>query len=71
MRAQRSVAAILFTDIVDSTVRAADLGDREWRRLQLEHHARVRRELKRFGGREANTAGDGFLAAFERPASAI
>jgi class 3 adenylate cyclase/tetratricopeptide (TPR) repeat protein len=71
MRSERSVTTILFTDIVDSTVRAAELGDREWRNLQSQHHARVRRELKRFGGREANTAGDGFLAAFERPASAI
>lgn len=71
MRAHRSVTAILFTDIVDSTVRAAELGDREWRKLQSEHHARVRRELRRFGGREANTAGDGFLASFDRPASAI
>ncbi|HYO46293.1 MAG TPA: tetratricopeptide repeat protein [Gemmatimonadota bacterium] len=71
MRAQRSVTAILFTDIVDSTVRAAELGDREWRKLQSEHHTHVRRELRRFGGREANTAGDGFLAAFDRPASAI
>lgn len=71
MRPQRSVTAILFTDIVDSTVRAAELGDHEWRKLQSEHHARVRRELRRFDGREANTAGDGFLAAFDRPASAI
>ena len=54
-----------------STERAAELGDHEWRKLQSEHHTRVRRELRRFGGREANTAGDGFLAAFERPASAI
>ncbi|MBA3584971.1 MAG: hypothetical protein H0W36_10685, partial [Gemmatimonadetes bacterium] len=71
LRPQRSVTAILFTDIVDSTVRAAELGDHEWRKLQSEHHARVRRELRRFDGREANTAGDGFLAAFDRPASAI
>jgi tetratricopeptide (TPR) repeat protein/TolB-like protein len=56
---------------VGSTERAAELGDREWRKLQSEHHTRVRRELRRFGGREANTAGDGFLAAFDRPAGAI
>jgi class 3 adenylate cyclase/tetratricopeptide (TPR) repeat protein len=71
LREQRSVTTILFTDIVGSTERAAELGDQEWRKLQSEHHARVRRELRRFGGREANTAGDGFLAAFDRPASAI
>jgi TolB-like protein/class 3 adenylate cyclase/Tfp pilus assembly protein PilF len=71
LRSQRSVTAVLFTDIVGSTERAAELGDREWRKLQAEHHARVRREIRRFGGREANTAGDAFLAAFERPASAI
>ena len=71
MRGQRSVTTILFTDIVGSTERAAELGDRVWRKLQSEHHARVRRELRRFGGREANTAGDAFVAAFSRPASAI
>jgi class 3 adenylate cyclase/tetratricopeptide (TPR) repeat protein/TolB-like protein len=71
MEARRSLTAILFTDIVDSTRRAAELGDREWRKLQTEHHSRVRKELRRFGGREANTAGDGFMAVFGRPASAI
>ena len=71
MRDERSVTTILFTDIVGSTERAAELGDREWRKLQGEHHSRVRREIRRFGGREANTSGDAFLAAFGRPASAI
>jgi class 3 adenylate cyclase/tetratricopeptide (TPR) repeat protein len=71
MRGERSVTTILFTDIVGSTERAAELGDRVWRKLQAEHHARVRKELRRFGGREANTAGDAFLAAFTRPASAL
>ena len=71
MRGERSVTTILFTDIVGSTERAAELGDREWRKLQSEHHTRVRREIRRFGGRESNTAGDAFLAAFQRPASAI
>ena len=71
MRGERSVTTILFTDIVGSTERAAELGDREWRKLQADHHARVRKELRRFGGREANTAGDAFVAAFARPASAI
>jgi len=71
LRDKRSVTTVLFTDIVGSTERAAGLGDRDWRKLQTEHHARVRREIRRFGGRESNTAGDAFLAAFERPASAI
>ena len=71
MQPRRSLTAILFTDIVDSTRRAAELGDREWRKLQGEHHTRVRRELRRHGGREANTAGDGFMAVFDRPATAI
>src|SRR5512134_2634062 len=71
MQPRRSLTAILFTDIVDSTRRAADLGDHEWRKVLAAHHARVRRELRRFGGREANTAGDGFMAVFDRPATAI
>ncbi len=71
MQPRRSLTAILFTDIVDSTRRAADLGDHEWRKLLAAHHVRVRRELRRFGGREANTAGDGFMAVFDRPATAI
>ena len=69
--AERSLATVLFTDIVGSTERAAELGDRGWRTLLEKHYAVVRRELRRFGGREVNTAGDGFLAAFERPARAI
>jgi class 3 adenylate cyclase len=56
---ERSLATVLFTDIVGSTERAAELGDRGWRALLEEHHAHVRRELRRFGGREVNTAGDG------------
>ncbi|HYO47025.1 MAG TPA: adenylate/guanylate cyclase domain-containing protein, partial [Gemmatimonadota bacterium] len=68
---ERSLATILFTDIVGSTERATALGDRQWRQLLEEHHARVRRELRRFGGRELNISGDGFLAVFEGPARAI
>ncbi|MGH7589500.1 MAG: adenylate/guanylate cyclase domain-containing protein, partial [Gemmatimonadota bacterium] len=68
---ERSLATILFTDIVGSTARATELGDRKWRQLLGEHHARVRRELRRFGGRELNISGDGFLAVFEGPARAI
>src|SRR5438105_8998446 len=68
---QRLLTTVLFTDIVRSTERAAELGDRRWRRLLSQHHALVRRELKRFGGREIDTAGDGFFATFDQPAQAI
>ena len=71
MSRDSSLATVLFTDIVGSTERAAELGDRDWHELLDQHHACVRREIRRFGGREVNTAGDGFLAAFERPARAI
>lgn len=71
MPIDRSLTTVLFTDIVDSTKRAADLGDRGWRRLLDRHDKLVRAELARAGGREVDTAGDGFLAAFETPASAI
>jgi class 3 adenylate cyclase len=67
----RVLATVLFTDLVGSTERAAELGDRRWRELLETHHAAVRRELERFGGREVDTAGDGFLAAFDGPARAI
>ena len=67
----RVLATVLFTDIVGATERAAELGDRRWRELLEEHHARVRRELNRHRGREVDTAGDGFLATFDGPARAI
>jgi class 3 adenylate cyclase/pimeloyl-ACP methyl ester carboxylesterase len=67
----RMLATVLFTDIVDSTKLAANLGDRRWAELLEDHHQVVRRELARFGGREIDTAGDGFLAAFDGPARAI
>ncbi len=68
----RSVlASVLFTDIVGSTALAARLGDQGWADLLERHHAIVRRELARAGGREIDTAGDGFLAAFGTPAQAI
>lgn len=67
----RILATVLFTDIVGSTQRVAELGDRGWRELLDQHHAIVRRELARFRGREVDTAGDGFLAAFDGPARAI
>jgi class 3 adenylate cyclase/esterase/lipase len=67
----RVLATVLFTDLVGSTSRAAELGDRRWRDLIEQHHAAVRRELKRFDGREVDTAGDGFFAMFDGPARAI
>ena len=67
----RVLATVLFTDIVGSTGRAAELGDRRWRELISTHDAAVRRELERFRGREVDTAGDGFLAAFDGPARAV
>jgi pimeloyl-ACP methyl ester carboxylesterase len=67
----RVLATVLFTDIVGSTERAAGLGDRRWRELLEGHDQVVRAQLERFGGREVNTTGDGFLAAFEGPARAI
>ncbi|HET7524627.1 MAG TPA: adenylate/guanylate cyclase domain-containing protein [Burkholderiaceae bacterium] len=66
----RMLATVLFTDIVDATATAARLGDRAWRDLLNDHHALVRNELQRFRGRELDTAGDGFLAAFDGPARA-
>jgi class 3 adenylate cyclase len=68
---ERVLATILFTDIVGSTERAARLGDSAWRELLECHHAVVRRELARFQGRELDTAGDGFFAAFDGPARAV
>jgi len=65
------LATLLFTDIVGSTERAADLGDRDWRDLLAQHNALVRRELARFRGEERDTAGDGFFATFDGPARAI
>jgi class 3 adenylate cyclase len=65
------LTTVLFTDIVGSTERAAELGDRAWRDLLAQHHASVRRELARFRGEELDTAGDGFFATFDGPARAI
>ena len=69
--ADRVFATILFTDIVRSTERAAELGDRRWRALLDDHDARVRRELERHRGRLVNSTGDGVLATFDGPARAI
>ena len=67
----RVLATVMFTDIAQSTVRAVELGDRQWIELLKTHHSLVRVNLKQFGGREIDTAGDGFLAVFASPASAI
>jgi class 3 adenylate cyclase len=68
---ERVLATVLFTDIVESTQKAAQLGDRRWHDLLERHHALVRREIARFRGREIKTTGDGFLATFDGPARAV
>jgi len=67
----RVLATVLFTDIVDSTRRAAEMGDLDWHALLDAHDAVVRAQLSRFRGREVNTSGDGFLAMFDGPQRAI
>jgi len=67
----RVLATVMFTDIVESTARAVELGDRAWRDVLVRHHTLVRDELSRFRGREIDTAGDGFFATFDGPARAI
>jgi class 3 adenylate cyclase len=71
MADDRMLATVLFTDIVDSTRRAAEMGDRDWRALLDAHDAIVRVQLNRFRGREVNTSGDSFLAMFDGPQRAI
>jgi class 3 adenylate cyclase len=67
----RVLATVLFTDIVDSTRRAAEIGDRDWHALLDAHDAVVRAQLARFRGREVSTSGDSFLATFDGPQRAI
>ncbi|MDF2739401.1 MAG: hydrolase [Actinomycetia bacterium] len=67
----RVLATVLFSDIVDSTRLAAELGDRRWHRVLVDHQQAVRRQLDRFRGHEIKTIGDGFLATFDGPARAI
>jgi pimeloyl-ACP methyl ester carboxylesterase/class 3 adenylate cyclase len=67
----RMLATVLFTDIVESTSRAIELGDRRWREVLERHNALIRQELRRYRGREIAHTGDGFLAAFDGPARAI
>jgi class 3 adenylate cyclase len=67
----RVLATVLFTDIVDSTRRAAELGDRQWRALLDRHDDAVRQQLARFRGQEVKNLGDGFMATFDGPARAV
>jgi class 3 adenylate cyclase len=67
----RFLATVLFTDIVGSTAKAAEYGDARWRSLVAEHHRLVRGLLVRHGGREMDTAGDGFYAVFDAPGNAV
>ncbi len=67
----RVLATVVFTDIVESTPRAAELGDRRWRQLLEEHGRLVGEGLERFGGREIKSTGDGFLATFDGPTRAL
>jgi class 3 adenylate cyclase/alpha-beta hydrolase superfamily lysophospholipase len=62
---ERALLTVMFTDIVDSTVRASELGDQRWRDLLSSHDSIVRKELQRFSGHEVKTIGDGFLAVFD------
>jgi class 3 adenylate cyclase len=68
---ERALATVMFTDIVDSTTRAAQLGDRRWGDLVEEHDRLIRSRLDRYRGREVKTLGDGFLATFDGPGRAI
>jgi class 3 adenylate cyclase len=68
---RRVLATVLFTDIVGSTERAAELGDVRWQSLLADHNRIVRRHLERFAGNEVNVVGDGFLATFDGPARAV
>ena len=67
----RVLATVMFADIVESTKRATELGDREWRALLDRHDETVRQQLARFRGREVKNLGDGFLATFDGPARAV
>jgi len=68
---ERVLATVLFVDIVGSTKRAVAIGDGPWRETLETFYSTVREVLQRYRGREINTAGDGFLAAFDGPARAI
>ena len=68
---ERFLTTVVMTDIVGSTEHAAELGDSAWRELLQQHHALIRAELRRHGGREIDTAGDGFFVVFDAPATAV
>jgi class 3 adenylate cyclase len=68
---ERVLSTVLFTDIVDATSKASELGDRAWRELLGQHHEIIRGQLSQFRGREVDTAGDGFFATFDGPARGI
>ncbi|MGH9194342.1 MAG: adenylate/guanylate cyclase domain-containing protein [Acidimicrobiia bacterium] len=68
---RRQLLSVMFTDIVDSTTRAAGVGDRRWHQILEAHNRRVRSSIGRYGGREVKTIGDAFLATFESPTGAI
>jgi class 3 adenylate cyclase len=70
-RLQRSLLTLLFTDIVESTQTIERVGDEAWYTLLMRHDAIVRARLAAFGGREVDSAGDGFFAVFDVPASGI
>ena len=67
----RVLATVMFTDIVGSTAKAAEIGDEKWKQLLAAHHERTRAEIARHRGREVDAAGDGFLATFDGPARAV
>jgi class 3 adenylate cyclase/pimeloyl-ACP methyl ester carboxylesterase len=69
--ARRTLATVLFTDIVDSTRMAAEVGDRKWRQLLDGHYRVTQRQLDRFDGHQVRTIGDGVLATFDGPARAV
>jgi class 3 adenylate cyclase len=71
VEADRVLATVLFTDIVDSTAKAAAAGDRNWRAILEAHHTAIRSQLQRHRGREVKTTGDGVLAVFDGPARAV
>jgi class 3 adenylate cyclase len=68
---ERVLATVMFTDMVDSTARAAAMGDRRWTDLLGEHYRLIRQEVTKFGGQEVDTIGDGFLATFDGPGRAV
>jgi class 3 adenylate cyclase len=71
VRESSRLLTLMVTDIVDSTLRAVELGAQRWGQLLSAHHGAVRRKMEQHGGREIDTAGDGFLIAFESPARAV